>query len=97
MDFHAWGEIDSESYPELLACTQPMIGEEPNMLHLNSGGILETNPSWNSSIPSYARDGEFVDIDDDGGHYLVVANSAYIQIAKLVNGTELVYLNEGEQ
>ncbi len=92
----AWGDIDGDNYPELFACTQPMIGQEPNRIYKNIAGTLETTPSWDSSMPSYAAEAEFFDIDDDGDLDLVVANNALMTtMLELINGTEAVYLNEG--
>ncbi len=90
-----WGDINGDNYPELYACTQPMIGSEPNRIYMNSAGTLEANPSWSSSVYTYASDAEFFDIDDDGDLDLIVANNALMSILDLINGTEAIYLNEG--
>jgi hypothetical protein len=88
-----WGDIDSDGYPELFACTDNILGDVPNRIYMNSGGMLERAPSWNSTIPFSGEDAKVFDIDDDDDLDLLVAISP-MGWAQPHNGAELVYLNE---
>lgn len=92
-----FGDPDGDGYPELLVLTSNFPEAVPNRMYGNAGGVLAASAGWVSVRRTDAQNAAFVDLDGDTDLDLVVANSPMLSLETFsyVDGTELVYLNEG--